>query len=259
MNSRPTDFAGAARRIADEGPWREAAAQLGCELAAIRAVAEVESRGEPFLDDGRPPILFERHVFSRLTGGRFDEQYPSISNPEPGGYGPGGAAQYDRLLDAIELSARAALESASWGRFQIMGFNFRACGYGAVEPFVNAMCGSEAAQLSAFVSFVRFHGLDAFLRTRNWPAFAEGYNGPAYGRNRYDERMAAAYAKHAGQSAPEAGEEAPDQREALRDMQDALRRLGKDPGPSDGIWGRRTEAAVRALLLDPPKRQETRT
>jgi len=248
------DFHGAGRRIRDDGPWREAAAALGCELAAIKAVAEVESRGEAFLNDGRPPILFERHVFSRRTDGRFDEQYPDISNPAPGGY-EGGAAEYGRLMDAICLDERAALESASWGRFQIMGFNFRAAGYGSVEPFVSAMCDSEELQLKAFVAFVRFHGLDAYLRTKNWPAFAEGYNGPAYRRNRYDEKIAAAYARHAGGAEPDDG--APDRREAIRDMQDALRRLGKAPGPSDGIWGPQTEGAVRALLLDPPTRQET--
>lgn len=243
------DFRGAARRIEGDGPWRAAAAQLGCELAAIKAVAEVESRGEAFMPDGRPPILFERHVFSRRTGGRFDEQYPGISNRDPGGYA-GGPAEYDRLLDAITLDARAALESASWGRFQIMGFNFRACGFASVEVMVSAMLDSEAAQLDAFVAFVRFHGLDRHLRTHDWAAFARGYNGPAFARNRYDEKMAAAYARHAGDAEP--GEEVPDQRQAITDLQDALRRLGKAPGPSDGIWGRQTEAAVRALLLDPP-------
>ncbi|MEY8111095.1 N-acetylmuramidase domain-containing protein, partial [Burkholderia cenocepacia] len=40
-----------------------AARTLDVPLACIRAVNEVESRGAGFLPDGRPVILFERHVF----------------------------------------------------------------------------------------------------------------------------------------------------------------------------------------------------
>src|SRR5260370_5919444 len=40
-----------------------AAETLNVPVAAIRAVNEIESRGQGFLPDGRPVILFERHVF----------------------------------------------------------------------------------------------------------------------------------------------------------------------------------------------------
>ena len=43
--------------------YQKAAKELNCEVAAIRAVAEVESLKGGFLPDGRPKILFERHVF----------------------------------------------------------------------------------------------------------------------------------------------------------------------------------------------------
>jgi len=61
----------------------------------------------------RAKILFERHKFSRATSGRFDETHPGISNPVQGGYGAGGAHQYDRLAEAILLDREAALEGAS--------------------------------------------------------------------------------------------------------------------------------------------------
>ena len=40
-----------------------AADRLDVPLASIKAVNEVESSGRGFLADGRPVILFERHVF----------------------------------------------------------------------------------------------------------------------------------------------------------------------------------------------------
>lgn len=33
------------------------------------------------------------------------------------------------------------------------------------------------------------------LMNRDWAAFARAYNGPAYAKNRYDQKLAAAYAR----------------------------------------------------------------
>lgn len=194
----PLEFSGLAARM-DELAITAAALELGCEAAALRAVIDVESRGG-FLPDRRPKILFERHYFSRLTGRRFDGDYPDISNPQPGGY-KGGAAEYVRLARAIELDRDAALRSASWGAFQIMGDNCSACGFDKAEDFVGAMVSGEPAQLDAFVSFVKNSRLDDALARCDWAAFARGYNGPAYRANRYDEKLEAAYRLHSAGSA----------------------------------------------------------
>ena len=235
----PQDFIGAARPLTGEAPWREAAAALGCETAAIRAVAEVETRGAAFLPSGRPAILFERHVFRRLTEGRFDAEAPEISARLPGGYGKGGEGQYARLRAALALDRAAALKSASWGRFQIMGFNAEAAGFSGVEPFVAAMCESEAAHLFAFVAFVRAKGLDRALRARDWAGFARGYNGPDFARHAYDRRLAEAWARLSGA--------APFTVASVREAQIALAFLGADPGPIDGIPGPRTRAAIEGF------------
>ncbi|MEO0681138.1 MAG: N-acetylmuramidase family protein, partial [Pseudomonadota bacterium] len=156
----PVGFRGAAIRLAEDAPeWDACAAQLGVEPAHIRAVAEVESRGEPFLPSGRPPILFERHQFSRRTRGIHDAFAPAVSHPNSGGYGEGGEAQYDRLEAALKLDEKAALACASWGRFQIMGFNFAMVGFKNVRQFVAGMCHSEAVQLQAFAAFIKANGL----------------------------------------------------------------------------------------------------
>ena len=175
-----------------------AAASLGCEPAIVRAVAEVESRGSGFLPDGRPVILFEGHVFSRRTGGEHDLQHPTVSYPKwTRAHYVGGEREYDRLAEAQALDPNVALESASWGAFQIMGFNARSCGFRGVFDFVAAMHESADRHLLAFVEFVKSQGLDDALRRMDWTAFARGYNGSGFAQNRYDVKLAAAYAKHA--------------------------------------------------------------
>lgn len=175
--------------------FEAAASRLGCEVAAIRAVAEVEAgRHGAFLDSGEPVILFERHKFSAATGGRFDKSHPHLSNPKPGGYGSV-SRQHFRLQEAVALDREAALKSTSWGLFQILGSNFEAAGFGSVQAFVTAMIqGGVRAHLEAFVSFILAdRQLLVAIRELDWRTFARIYNGPGYARNRYDTRLAEAH------------------------------------------------------------------
>lgn len=181
-----------------DADFERAASVLGCDVAAIKAVCEVEAPKGGFLPDGRPTILFERHQFSKRTGRKFDTAHPDISNVQAGGY-LGGAAEHGRLQRAALLDRDAALSSASWGRFQIMGFNHASAGHSTLQGFINAMYDSEGTQLDAFVAFVKNQpALASALRRHDWAKFAMLYNGPDYAANRYDEKMAAAYSEHAG-------------------------------------------------------------
>lgn len=245
----PANFRGAARRIDGLGPFEAAADELGCDLAAVQAVAEVESRGAAFLPSGRPPIFFERHVFARLTDDQFTAGHPRISGPA-GGYGAPGDGQYLRLDEAYNLASAAALRSASWGRFQIMGFNAERCGWPSVEAFVAAMCEDEAHQLAAFVGFV---GSDLNTRTalqrHDWAIFAARYNGPGYRANLYNEKLADAHARFAGAiSGPAVRDGIVGKIDTPREAQIALNLLGFDCGPADGIEGPMTRAAVLAFI-----------
>jgi hypothetical protein len=186
-----------------EGAIQAAAARIGCDVAAVKAVIDVESRGG-FQPDTRPKILFERHLFHRLTGGAHDAAHPDISSPDAGGY-VGGAGEYARLERAIALDRDAALKSASWGAFQILGRNHEAAGFANVEDFCAAMCRSEDDQLGAFVAFVLANHLDDELRRQDWAGFARGYNGPAFEKNRYDQKLATAHAFHAKEPRTAAG------------------------------------------------------
>ena len=46
-----------------EQQFSEAAALLSCETACVKAVNQVEARGNGFRPDGKPKILFEGHIF----------------------------------------------------------------------------------------------------------------------------------------------------------------------------------------------------
>ena len=237
----PMEFAGAARKMSD-GAIVAAAGGLGCEVAAVLAVIDVESRGG-FLADGRPKILFERHYFHHLTSGRYDAAAPDISSSSAGGY-LGGAREYERLGRAIALDRAAALQSASWGAFQIMGANYASAGYGDVEAFCAAMCESEDNHLDAFVRFVKANHLDDELRRRDWVGFARGYNGPGYQQNRYDEKMAAAFTLHSSGGARASAGAMP-RSLAMGDNGDDVAALQTKLGiAADGDFGPATKAAV---------------
>lgn len=173
------NFVGAATPLVDSD-ITEVAAVLGCDAAAVQAVCDVEAAGAGFLDDNRPKILFEAHVFGRLTSHQYDDEHPNISAPawDRSLYGAAGAHQYDRLAEAMALDETAALRSASWGMFQVMGMNFKACGFNDVQSFVAAMVESERKHLDAFAAFCQSTSAANSLRTHNWTAFARTYNGP---------------------------------------------------------------------------------
>lgn len=175
-----------------EQDYRDAAKEIGCEVAVIKAVAEVESLNGGFQADGKPKILFERHKFHQFTNGKYSKENPDISNVRPGGYT---SNEHSRLEKAAKLNRTEALKSASWGKFQIMGFNFGIVGFKTLQDFINAMYRSEADQLKAFVQFIKSNKLDDELRDKRWVDFARIYNGKNYHINKYDKRMAAAYKK----------------------------------------------------------------
>jgi hypothetical protein len=117
------EFTGEAERMRDSD-YAAAAAALFCDIAAVKAVVEVESGGRTgFLADKRPKILFESRWFHKLTGGRFDQSHEHLSTPTWVRNYKGGAGEYERLFEAMELDREAALKSASWGMFQILGVN----------------------------------------------------------------------------------------------------------------------------------------
>lgn len=181
-----------------------AAKALNCTAAAVHAVAEIESRGVGFIAPKLPSLLFERHIFfRRLKAHGYDpmlisRQQPDIASSIPGGY-HGGTIEHDRLARAMSIHHVAAIESASWGRFQIMGFHWQRLGYPSADAFKEAMCTNEGHHLEAFVAFVKTDTqLHRALRSHDWQKFARLYNGQEYAKNRYDQKLASAFQRFSG-------------------------------------------------------------
>lgn len=200
------------QRLLKNADLVSAAQRLDVPLATIYAVNEVESKGLGFLENGKPVILFERHImYRRLSIIRHQREnpadlkrrvdqlaaaHPTIVNPKAGGY-VGGNAEHQRLGSARVLHDVTALESASWGAFQIMGFHWKRLGYASVQDFVTAMYENESQQFDAFVRFIETDpALYNALKTRNWAEFSKLYNGPDYQRNLYDIKLQRAYQRH---------------------------------------------------------------
>lgn len=229
------DFAGLSKPLTQVA-LDQAAAIVGVPNAAMWAVIHVESSGAGYQDDRRPKILFERHKFHHATGGRFDATHPGISNPSAGGYGPGGAHQYDRLAEAIALDREAALASASWGLGQVMGGNFAVAGFAGVDDLVDKMVQSERHQLLGMFNFIRGNNLGRHLQNRDWLRFALGYNGPTAEQGGYPHKLEAAFNAFSGGSPPDI---------KVRIAQLALTFLGQNPGGVDGQFGNNTRRALQ--------------
>ncbi|OWJ78435.1 N-acetylmuramidase domain-containing protein [Haematobacter genomosp. 1] len=215
---------GAAHR-ASADDFVRAAERIGCELAAIRAVWQVEASGRAFRADGTLERRFEPHKLRMPIG-----DYRSSLKLS--------AAGRERLFRAAYArDPEDAMRATSWGAPQIMGFNAGAAGYITALGMVRAMAASEAEQLAAFVTLILSWGLDAALRAHDWRAFAARYNGSGNVAE-YAARIETAYQQLSGRASPvvlRAGARG----EAVRRLQVAL---GLD---SDGAFGPETEAAVR--------------
>jgi hypothetical protein len=184
---------------------KRAAETMNVNEAAIKAVMTVETGNKGgFLPQMLPTILFEGHIFWKqlekrgidptkyAKGTNKDILYPKwVSN-----YYKKGMEEYERLFRAMEINEEAALSSASWGSFQIMGFNYKQCGCKDIGEYINNVMKSEGSQLDMFVNFLISNGFYRYLRDLNWTGFAKAYNGPEYAKNKYDDKLQKAYLKN---------------------------------------------------------------
>lgn len=175
-----------------------AADRLSVPVSHILMVRKVESGGKSFDDKGRPVILPEPHIFYRRTNGKYgvtSYSYPKWGDrPYPTSYD----GRWTQLADMADNDETAALESVSWGLFQIMGFHWQALGYESVQDFAAQMAASEAGHLDSVVRFIEKNGLAPALRRckagdpESCRDFAKAYNGAGYEKNSYHRKMAEA-------------------------------------------------------------------
>ena len=209
-------------RFAKEETYRKLAERLKAPYHHVRAVCEVESNGSAFLPDGRAVILFERHKFKQqltaavakpaeftivnnATGlkatsaadlvAKVSAKFPDICNSVRGGY-TGGVSEYTRLNKASTIHIESAYASASYGAFQIMGFNYKLAGHKSATDMMLAFNKGEGEQLEGLARFILAQPtMLAALQKGDWAKFAEMYNGSAFAENRYDSKLAASAAR----------------------------------------------------------------
>ena len=191
-------------RLSDED-FREVAGALGVEVAAIKAVVDIEAgkAHEGFFEPGKPIINFDLAMYRKFAPrhgvslAKAKKKAPEIfARPNRAKYGSYQAAQYARLDAARDIDEESALESAFWGMFQIGGFNWKLCGCESVGEFVRLMSRSERDQLELFGRLITNCGMLQPLQKKQWLKFALKYNGPRAKARGYHKRMASSYARH---------------------------------------------------------------
>ena len=187
-----------------EEDFQEVAQRLGVEVAAIKAVVDIEAgqSHQGFAAPGKPLINFDLTMFRRFAArrgvnlSRYSKSHAVVFSASRGSQ----TRAHNRLDAAMSINPHAAIEGTFWGMFQIGGFNWNKCGAESLEDFVAKMSSTERAPLDMFAEFIINAGLLKPLREKNWAEFARGYNGPGYARRNYHTRMAQAYARHSKES-----------------------------------------------------------
>jgi len=185
-----------------ETDFQAAAARLGVSVPAVKAVATVESNGGGFLPDGRVKVQYEPHVMYRQLASNFNRaradkelvDHPDLVSKKAGSYQSLDKEDKDMNRAAQLIDRTSALESASWGAFQIMGYHWKTLQYTTLQGFINDQY-TAAGQLETFVRFIQADTrLVKALRAKDWATFARIYNGPGYAKNSYHTKLEVAYA-----------------------------------------------------------------
>lgn len=181
--------------------YEDMAKELGCEVAALKAISQTETGGVSFFENGLPKILFERHKFYEFTkpttGAHPYAQYSDICSPNVGGYGASGIHQYERLVKAAALNRQAALMACSWGAFQVLAEYYSQCGYTSAEEMANDCMKTADAHAKLFLAFLKKEKKNAVkaLKDKDWRKFTTHYNGANWESQNpeYPSQMAAHY------------------------------------------------------------------
>ncbi len=180
------------------------ASELNIEKEIVESVCKAESEGKGFKDN-KIVIKFEGHVFYRMLvqNGFSKNQIRKIASEHPTicypcsteKYTKGQTNEYKRLEEAKQIHWTSAMESTSFGKFQIMGFNYKASGFNSLDSFVIKLKQSEENQTLAFGKYIENRNLDDNLRKKDFAGFSKRYNGKGYKQHSYDKKIKNNYAK----------------------------------------------------------------
>lgn len=158
----------------------------------------VESGGRGFDPvTGKLIIQLEPHLFSKYAKIPRDESTWSLNRVETQG------PEWKAFNDAFRKNSEAAMCATSIGLPQILGVNFKACGYDSVGAMWDDFKLGELQQVKALIRFIGNNKklLNA-IKAQDWHTVASVYNGVGYrelakklGTVPYDVKLAEAYKK----------------------------------------------------------------
>lgn len=167
---------------------------LGIEQKVLESIFVIESGDDDgFTKDGKLILRFENHIFAQLLNN--PNAYNALfKHGIPGHTGhmfnDGGnwiefhgnqELEHKVLNAAMQIDEEIALQSASYGLGQVMGFNHRKLGYTSAKEMVSAFSNPEFGtenQLYGFLAFIiNSPELISAIREKNWRRIAEIYNG----------------------------------------------------------------------------------
>jgi N-acetylmuramidase len=175
------NFIGTGTRISGQD-LQDAAIKLGIEVAALRAVLQVETGGKGFDSKDRLKVLFEPHIFYKQLGPgakRDKAVAQGLAYPKQGAkpYPKSPDTRYHQIDAAMTIDVAVALNSASWGLPQIMGFNSKSAGFSSATMMIKSMLKGEREQLFAMVDLLETWKLASALQKKQWGKVATVYNG----------------------------------------------------------------------------------
>jgi hypothetical protein len=150
------------------------------------------------------------------------------------------------IAKARQIDEEVANRAASWGLGQTMGFNAERLHYEDATSMVAELSKGVAEQIDALVREIKTSKLGQHLKTKNFTAFARGYNGPGYAQNSYDVRMKKADAVWDRRLANSDFVAKPGKTITLI-YQTKLKELNFPIGIIDGDWGDLTTGATSAF------------
>jgi len=168
-----------------ENEYKNLALEFGIAVSKVKAIDFVESNGQGFDPVTRKiKIQFEPHWFKKFTN-RIVNNKIDIQSKE-----------WEAFNQAYKINPRAAMESTSLGRMQVMGFHWKRLGFKSVDQMWDFAKDSETNQLWLGLKFIETDNR-LFDAVKKWDTkkVAYYYNGANYWIKGYDKKLTAAEIK----------------------------------------------------------------
>lgn len=170
---------------------KEEAEKIGVDPTILAATIIVESGGSGFVN-GNLKIRFEAHEFDRITNKAFtdsfsynrkkkwmDQKYFSEADNSWIEIHTGKQNnEYQALEFAKTKNLQKSYEAISMGMGQIMGYNFKKCGYSSAEEMYNDFSKGEGQQIKGMIKFITSsNSMLVALQNKDFCSFVTQYNG----------------------------------------------------------------------------------